>query len=89
MNLLGSQFIFNSRIATIFSPHEFDDSGDKKCVFYMAPFSLVNQAVAMAACHDQNPNIRKKPQILHVNKHKFSISYPTPYSGEEKIIEGM
>jgi hypothetical protein len=60
VNLLGSQFLLSSHISIIFSPHEFNYFSDKRRIFYLTPFSIINQVQRMAAYPEQDPNINRK-----------------------------
>jgi hypothetical protein len=84
---LGSQFLLNSNISIIFSPHKFDNFADEKLrIFYLTPFSMIHRVQQMANYPDnQNPNITMDFEYCMVpNKNKLNSSDPSDY---KKIID--
>lgn len=72
VNLLGSRFLFNANMSIIISPYEFDDGSEKMKIFYLAPYSMINEANVMAGCSEQSVDVEKRLKIQAVNKNRKS-----------------
>ncbi|KAI6237190.1 hypothetical protein M3Y95_00239200 [Aphelenchoides besseyi] len=83
VNFLGSNFLLDSNIAIIISPHSYDDISGPNRVFYLAPFSLISQVQTLAAYRQQSVDVTKKLEVRVVNERSRSL----PTGNEQKVVE--